>query len=107
MRIVVDNSAGADVGFADEVARGLRALEHDVEVRPADPRAKFDTSVHLLSAGLALRVDERPDRAALARIEDVVRAALLHRTSQRRRTRAVAVHVGESARVIDWIDVFG
>jgi hypothetical protein len=66
----------------------------------------FDTSVHLISTGLAIRVSERPDRAQLGAIEDVVRLALLHRPSLRRRTRSVPVHLGESVRVLEWIDVF-
>ncbi|MEA2228045.1 MAG: hypothetical protein QOF04_1675, partial [Solirubrobacteraceae bacterium] len=54
-----------------------------------------------------IRVGERPDRSTLAAIEDVVRGALLHDTSLRRRTRTVPVQLGETARVIAWIDVFG
>jgi hypothetical protein len=66
----------------------------------------FDTSVHLISTGLAIRVSERPDRDVLSAIEEVVRTALLHRPSLRRRTRSVPVHLGESVRVLEWIDVF-
>jgi hypothetical protein len=106
MEIVVDNSAGGDASFAAEVARLLRARGLAVEMRSPDPAAKFDTSVHLLSAGLAIRVPGRPDRSVLAAIEEDVRAALLHRPSVRRRTRSVPVHLGETQRVIEWIDVF-
>ena len=63
--------------------------------------------MHLVSSGIAIRVRERPDRETLATIEDVVRAELLHRPSLRRRTRTVPVHLGESLRVLEWIDVFG
>ena len=107
MAIVVDNSAGADVEFAAEVVRLLQARGFEVEMRRPNPRAKFDTSVNLLSAGIVIRVPGAPDRPLLTAIEDDVRAALQHRPSIRRRTRSVAVHVGESPRVIEWIDVFG
>ena len=106
MRVIVDNSAGGDAGLADEVATALRSHGMDVEVRAPDPSAMFDTSVHLISTGLAIRVSERPDRGLLETIEDVVRVALLHRPSPRRRTRSVPVHLGETARVLEWIDVF-
>jgi hypothetical protein len=106
MQVVVDNSAGVDAQFADEVVAGLRERDLEVELRRPSPTAVFDTSVHLVEAGLAIRVSERPERAQLTAIEDVVRAALLHRSSLRRRTRTVPVYLGDSARVIDWIDVF-
>ena len=66
----------------------------------------FDTAVHLVTTGLAIRVPTRPDRATLAAIEQDVRAALLHRPSVRRRTRSVPVHLGDTPRVLEWIDVF-
>ena len=106
MHVIVDNSAGGDGGLADEVAGSLRSRGWDVEVRPPSPTAMFDTSVHLISTGLAVRVSERPDRAQLSAIEEVVRIALLHRPSLRRRTRSVPVHLGESVRVLEWIDAF-
>lgn len=106
MRVIVDNSAGGDAGLAAEVAVALESRGWEVEIRAPGPAAMFDTSVHLISTGLAIRVSERPDRADLGTIEDVVRAALLHRPSLRRRTRSVPVHLGESVRVLEWIDVF-
>jgi hypothetical protein len=106
MHVIVDNSAGGDSRFADDVATALRSHGLDVELRAAGSSAMFDTAVHLVSAGLVVRVSERPDRATLAAIEDVVRTALLHRPSLRRRTRSVPVHLGETARVLEWIDVF-
>jgi len=106
MRVVVDNSAGGDPQLAEEVARGLRGRDLEVELREPTPTAMFDTSVHLVTAGLVIRVAERPDRTLLDAIEEVVRAALLHRPSVRRRTRTVPVHLGEGGRVLDWIDVF-
>ena len=107
MEVVVDNSAGGDTSFAAELARLLRDRGLEVQVRAPDPRAKYDTAVHLLSPGIAIRVPQRPEPALLRAIEDDVRAALLHSPAARRRTRAVPVHLGESARVLEWIDVFG
>ena len=106
VQIVVDNSAGGDAQFAEEVARGLRARGLEVELRPPEPTSIFDTAVHLVTAGLEVRVSERPDRALLDTIEEVVRAALLDRPSLRRRTRSVPVRLGETERAIAWIDVF-
>jgi hypothetical protein len=63
--------------------------------------------VHLVSSGIAIRVAERPDRATLDAIEEVVRLELLHHPSLRRRARTVPVYFGESMRVLEWIDVFG
>lgn len=106
MRVIVDNSAGGDAGLADEVASSLQSRGWEVEVRQPGPTAMFDTSVHLISTGLAIRVSERPDRAQLGAIEDVVRLALLHRPSLRRRTRSVPVRFREGEQTIEWIDVF-
>jgi hypothetical protein len=107
MLVIVDGSAGGEADFADEVARGLRDRGLEVELRPPNAASMFDTGVHLVAAGLAIRVPERPDAATLTAIEDVVRAALMHRASLRRRTRTVPVYLGETARALDWIDVFG
>ena len=107
MQIVVDNSAGGDSQFAAEVARGLEERGLDVQLRNPSRDAMFDTGVHLVTAGLVIRVSERPDRALLVAIEDVVRAALLHRPSLRRRTRSVPVRPLDSEVTLDWIDVFG
>jgi hypothetical protein len=107
MRIVVDGSAGGEATFAAAVARGLRERGLDVELRPPRPGSMFDTAVHLVSSGIVIRVESRPDRATLDAIEEVVRAALLHHPSLRRRARTVPVHLGETARVLEWIDVFG
>jgi hypothetical protein len=107
MRLVVDNTAGGDAQFADAVARGLEQHDMEVELRRPAPATMFDTAVHLVSAGIVIRVDERPDRATLEAIEEVVRGALMHNASLRRRTRTVPVNLGETARVIEWIDVFG
>jgi hypothetical protein len=105
--IVVDGSQGGEAAFTESVARGLRARGFEVEVRPPRSGSMFDTAVHLVSSGIAIRVQERPDRATLAAIEDVVRGELQHHPSLRRRARTVPVHLGESLRVLEWIDVFG
>jgi hypothetical protein len=104
--IVVDNSAGGDADFATEVCRLLRDRGFAVEMRTPTRRTMFDTSVHLVTAGLAIRVPAKPERDVLAAIEHDVRAALLHRPSIRRRTRSVPVHLGDTPRVLQWIDVF-
>ena len=106
MDIVVDNGAGGDPDFATDVARLLRARGLEVEVREPGPTAMFDTGVHLLTPGIAIRVPTRPDRSMLIAVEQDVRTALMHRPSVRRRTRSVPVHLGESFRVLEWIDVF-
>jgi hypothetical protein len=106
MHVIVDNSAGGDARFAADVASALRAHGLEVEVRTPGPTAMFDTAVHLISTGLAIRVSDRPDRATLGAIEAVVRTALIQRPSLRRRTRSVPVHLGDTARVLEWIDVF-
>ncbi len=106
MHVVVDNRSGADGQLADDVAAGLRDRGVEVEVRQPDPARRHDTAVHLLSAGLVLRVGETPAPEDLRVVEDVVRGALGSRRSLRRRTRSVPVHLGEGARVLRWIDVF-
>jgi NADPH-dependent glutamate synthase beta subunit-like oxidoreductase len=106
VRVVVDNSAGGDSQFAQEVTDALRARGVEVELRPSRG-ATFDTAVHQVDAGTVIRLAERPDPEGLHTIESVVRAALEHRHSLRRRTRSVPVRLGETERAIAWIDVFG
>ena len=103
----MDNSAGGDPDFAAEVARLLSARGLAVEVRSAPSELRFDTGVHLISAGIAIRVSRVPERSVLSAIQEDVRAALLHRPSARRRTRSVPVHLADTARVLEWIDIFG
>src|SRR3954447_18906966 len=105
--IVVDGSAGGELAFTEAVARGLRERGLEVEVRPPRGGSMFDTPVHLVSSGIVIRVQERPDGETLAMIEEGVRGALLDHASVRRRTRTVPIHLGESMRVLEWIDVFG
>jgi hypothetical protein len=103
---VVDNSAGGDPDFAADVARTLARRGLTVELRPPSRQAMFDTAVHLVSTGIVIRVSRVPDRPVLAAIEQDVRAALLHRPSERRRTRSVPVPLADTARVLEWIDIF-
>jgi len=105
-KIVVDNSAGGDPDFAAEVARLLSSRGLGVDVRSAPRDLSFDTGVHLVSAGLVIRVSGVPERSVLRAIEDDVRAALLNRPGERRRTRSVPVHLADTARVLEWIDIF-
>jgi hypothetical protein len=88
------------------VARLLGARGLAVELRSPGQPVRFDTAVHLVSAGIAIRVSRVPDGPVLAAIEHDVRAALLHRPSERRRTRSVPVHLADTARVLEWIDIF-
>ena len=106
MRLVVDNSTGGDEQLAASVADGLRARGYAVEIREPEAASMFDTSVHLVSTGIVLRVDERPEHSALGEISEVVRSALMRHPSQRRRTRAVPLAVGPGGQVLTWIDVF-
>ncbi|MEA2150533.1 MAG: hypothetical protein QOD69_2363 [Solirubrobacteraceae bacterium] len=107
MELVVDNSTGGDEQLAESVARGLRDRGFDVELREPSAASMFDTSVHLVSTGIVLRVPERPARSELGTIEEVVREALMSHATPRRRTRAVPVALGGGGRVLTWIDVFG
>jgi hypothetical protein len=104
--VVVDNSAGGDPEFAADLARLLGARGFAVEVRAPSRAAMFDTAVHQVSTGIAIRVSRVPERTVLAGIEADVRAALMHRPSERRRTRSVPVHLADTARVLEWIDIF-
>src|SRR3954465_9721106 len=105
--IVVDGKGGGGAASPEAVARGLRARGLEVEVRPPKSGSMFDTAVHLVSSGIAIRVDERPARAPLDTITEVVRSELQHHPSLRRRARTVPIHLGESLRVLEWIAVFG
>ena len=106
MRLVVDNSTGGDEQLAASVVEGLRARGYVVELREPEPASMFDTSVHLVSTGIVLRVDERPPHSKIGEISEVVRDALLSHPSLRRRTRAVPLAVGTGGQVLTWIDVF-
>jgi hypothetical protein len=104
VQLVVDNSTGGDEQLATTVMRGLQERGFTVELREPSASTMFDTSVHLVSTGIVLRVEERPDREELGTIEEVVRAALRSHAMPRRRTRAVPVALGAGGRVLTWID---
>lgn len=104
MHLVVDNSTGGDEQLATSMADGLRARGYAVELRKPSRERMFDTSVNLVSAGIVLRADERPHRAELSDISEIVRAALTRHPSVRRRTSAVPLTHGEGGRVLTWID---
>jgi hypothetical protein len=106
VRVVIDNSAGGDAELAEALARVLADHGLDVELRQASPGAIFDTAVHLVSTGLRLRVSEVPDATVMHLLEETVRDALRHHPSLRRRSRSVPVHLGETDRVVVWIDLF-
>ena len=107
MRVVVDNSSGGDTQLAISVTAGLREGGHTVAVVEPEAASMFDTAVHVVSTGIVLRVDERPPPAELEEVAAIVRDALMRHPSQRRRTRAVPVALGDGGQVLTWIDVFG
>ena len=100
----MDNSTGGDEQLATTVMRGLQERGFAVDLRWPSASTMFDTSVHLVSTGIVLRVQECPNRSELGTIEEVVRAALLSHAMPRRRTRAVPVALGAGGRVLTWID---
>ena len=104
MQLVVDNSTGGDEQLAERVARGLRERGFSVQMREPSPSSMFDTSVHLVSTGIVVRVPERPGRSEMGTITEVVRGALLTHAVPRRRTRAVPLTLGEGGRVLTWIE---
>jgi hypothetical protein len=104
VQLVVDNSTGGDEQLATTVMHGLQERGFTVELREPSASTMFDSAVHLVSTGIVLRVEERPDRTVLGTIEEVVRAALLSHAMPRRRTRAVPVALGADGRVLTWID---
>ncbi|HEX4363987.1 MAG TPA: hypothetical protein VHZ75_05500 [Solirubrobacteraceae bacterium] len=107
MHLVVDNTSGGDAELAASVTAALQERGHDVELRSPQAASMFDTMVHVVSTGIVLRLDERPSRAVLADISEIVRGALMRHPSPRRRTRAVPVALGGGGKIITWIDVFG
>ena len=103
--LIVDNSSGADSAFAKHLQTQLEAEGFAVTLREPRPGAHFDTSVHFVADGVAVRVAEDVDRATLARIAGVVRASERARP-QRKRFRAVPIYRRETSRVIAWVDIF-
>ncbi len=105
MKVVVDNSKGADPGFAADLGEHLSAAGFEVEPRDPAPQAMFDTTVHFVVEGVAVRVPETCERPQLDTVLRAVRAAEERRPG-RRRYRAVPVYRGESNQVLAWVDVF-
>ena len=70
-RLLIDNSNGADARFASDLQAALTAAGFEVELREPSPRALYDTSVHFVVEGVAIRLqdDPRQHAAALARVD--------------------------------------
>jgi hypothetical protein len=106
MRVIVDNSTGADHVFATRIAQELRSDGFEAEVRDPDPRSRFDTAIHVTS-GVAVRLAEPADRATVDRVAAAIRRSEEQRTITRRRFRPVPILQGESRRAIAWVDAIG
>jgi hypothetical protein len=106
MRVIVDNSTGADHAFAARIAQELRADGFEAEVRDPDPDARFDTAIRVTS-GVAVRLCDAPDQATLARVAAAIRRSEEQRTITRRRFRPVPIVQGEGRRALTWVDALG
>jgi hypothetical protein len=104
-RLVVDNSNGSDPAFAADLARDLEGHGFEVELRRPRPGAMFDTAVHVVDEGVAVRVMDEADSAELAQVAAVTRSSESRRTG-RKRYRSVPIYRGETRRVLRWVDVF-
>ena len=107
VRVVVDNSKGADALFAAALREGLGDAGFDVESRQPLPHTRYDTTVHFVVEGVSVRVPADISRRELAIVAAVVRDAESRRYCERQRSRAVPVYEGETSRVLAWLDVFG
>jgi hypothetical protein len=105
-RLLVDNSNGADRQFAADLQAALTAADFEVELREPSPRALYDTSVHFVVEGVAIRLQDDPRQFDLAAIAKAVRETGARRPSEHRRFRDVPIYAGESRRVLTWVDVF-
>jgi hypothetical protein len=105
VKVVVDNSQGADPRFAQSLHDELTAAGFEVELRQPLPQSRFDTTVHFIVEGVSVRVPDELDPAAL---EDVLRAVRVaeERRAERQRFRAVPVYRAETNHVVAWVDVF-
>lgn len=106
MRVVVDNSKGAEAQFASNLRAALQAAGCEVEVREPSPHASYDTTVHFVVEGVSVRVPEELGRGELKIVAAAVRDAEARRRNERRRVRAVPIYQGETSRVLAWVDVF-
>jgi hypothetical protein len=77
-----------------------------VELREPAPRALYDTAVHFVVEGVAIRLQDEPGQVDLAAIAKIVRETEARRPSAHRRYRDVPIYAGESNRVLKWVDVF-
>ena len=105
-RLLVDNSNGADAQFASDLRVALTAAGFEVGLREPSPRALYDTSVHFVVEGVAIRLQDDPRQFDLAAIAKTVRETEARRPSEHRRFRDVPIYAGESSRVLTWVDVF-
>jgi hypothetical protein len=105
-RLLVDNSNGADAQFASDLRVALTAAGFEVGLREPSPRALYDTAVHFVVEGVAIRLQDDPRQFDLAAIGKTVRETEARRPSEHRRFRDVPIYAGESSRVLTWIDVF-
>jgi len=106
VRVIVDNSTGADRAFAARIAAELRDDGFEAEIRDPDPNTRFDTAIHVTS-GVAVRLTEPVDQATLARVAAAVRRSEEQRTITRRRFRPVPIVQGEGRRALTWVDAIG
>jgi hypothetical protein len=105
-RLLVDNSNGADGRFAADLQAALTAAGFEVGLREPSPRALYDTAVHFVVEGVAIRLQDDPRQFDLAAIAKAVRETGARRPSEHRRFRDVPIYAGESSRVLTWVDVF-
>lgn len=105
VKVVVDNSKGADPQFATALREGLIAAGYEVEMREPTPQSMFDTTVHFVVEGVSVRVPDGLERAQLEPLLRAVRSAEERRPGHRR-YRAVPVYRGETSQVLAWVDVF-
>jgi hypothetical protein len=75
-------------------------------VREPSPLALYDTSVHFVVEGVAVRLQDDPGEPDLAAIAKIVRETEARRPSAHRRYRDVPIYRGESSHVLRWVDVF-
>ena len=75
-------------------------------LREPSPRALYDTAVHFVVEGVAIRRQDDPRQFDLAAIAKAVRETGARRPSEHRRFRDVPIHAGESSRVFTWVEVF-
>ena len=106
VRVVVDNTKGGAPDLAAGIARALDDAGFEVEIRDPRPATRYDTGVHVVVEGVAVRVPEDCAAGDLDRVAAAVRDVEAHRSSLRQRVRSVPIHRGESSRVLTWVDIF-